>query len=336
MDYFENESGKRLVWIFDHVIEGPVTFQRHHHAFLEMSCVLRGTGTYQVNGEDYDMRPGDIFLFAPTDRHNLTLGNETLEHIVIHLDPSFIWNALGNDMDYKFLMVFFRRGPHFRCRLDRDNPAAPLLQQWFREIWQECRGKQDCYELMIKIRIQSILAQIIRSYECIDPLATTRPTPSGELEHMNQVLQYIDEHLGDELRLSELAAVAHISPSYFSAVFKRYNGLPPVEYVVGQRVRRAVEYIRTTDLSLAEVAAACGFNNSTNFYKAFRRVTGRTPASYRRTEELQAVPDSPTVVNAAHRVYTAPDPSVSPPAAPSPEAPTVPDYSADPCQLCTF
>lgn len=334
MDYIENESGKRLVWIFDHVIEGPITFQRHHHAFLEMSCVLRGTGTYQVNGEDYDMRPGDVFLFAPTDQHNLQLGNETLEHIVVHLDPSFIWNALGNDMDYKFLMVFFRRGPHFRCRLDRDNPAAPLLNQWFREIWQECREQRDCYELMIKIRIQSILAQIIRSYDCIDKSAADHPASGGELEHINQVLQYIDDHLGEELRLSELAAVAHISPSYFSAVFKRYNGLPPVEYVVARRVRRAVELIRTTDLSLAEVASVCGFNNTTNFYKAFRRVTGRTPASYRNAKGIASNAVTPGTVNIAHTVYTAPAPAA---AAPAPtEAAAVPDYSTDPCQLCTF
>ncbi len=336
MDYIENESGKRLVWIFDHVIEGPITFQRHHHAFLEMSCVLRGTGTYQVNGEDYDMRPGDVFLFAPTDQHNLQLGNETLEHIVVHLDPSFIWNALGNDMDYKFLMVFFRRGPHFRCRLDRDNPAAPLLNQWFREIWQECREQRDCYELMIKIRIQSILAQIIRSYDCIDKSAADHPASGGELEHINQVLQYIDDHLGEELRLSELAAVAHISPSYFSAVFKRYNGLPPVEYVVARRVRRAVELIRTTDLPLAEVASVCGFNNTTNFYKAFRRVTGRTPASYRNTKGIASNAVTPGTVNIAHTVYTAPAPAAAAPAPAPAETAAVPDYSTDPCQLCTF
>ena len=102
--------------------------------------------------------------------------------------------------------------------------------------------------------------QIIRSYDCIDKSAADHPASGGELEHINQVLQYIDDHLGEELRLSELAAVAHISPSYFSAVFKRYNGLPPVEYVVARRVRRAVELIRTTEgfVSLAPYAVKGG------------------------------------------------------------------------------
>ena len=52
-----------------------------------------------------------------------------------------------------------------------------------------------------------------------------------------------------------------------------------------KRVQRAIELIHTTPQNLTEIAMACGFNNGTNFYKAFRRVTGRTPASYRRTED---------------------------------------------------
>ena len=128
--------------------------------------------------------------------------------------------------------------------------------------------------------------------------------------------------------------MAHVSPSYFSAVFKRYNGLPPVEYVVGQRVRRAVELIRTTDLPLAEIAAVCGFNNTANFYKAFRRVTGRTPASYRNAGDTATNSVTPGTVNIARTVYTAPAPAASPP--PPAEPAAVPDYSTDPCQLCTF
>lgn len=280
--HVQNNTGKHLLWVDCHKINGPKEFEQHHHAFLEMSCVLRGTGTYCVNHEEFDMRPGDIFLFSPTDEHRLVLRNEQLEHIVIHIDPFFLWNALGNDMDYKFLMVFFQRNAQFRCRLDRENPAGAQLVQWFREILQESLSRQDCYELMIKIKLQSILAQIIRCYDCIDTGKAALMLRSGDLEKMNQVLAYIEEHLHEKIRLSELAAIAHVSTSYFSTIFKQINGLPPVEYVVGRRIQRAVEYIRTTDMSLADIATACGFNNSTNFYKAFHRVTGRTPASYRK------------------------------------------------------
>ncbi len=322
-------SGRWLVWVSYHKLHGPSIFQKHSHAFLELSCVVRGTGTYHVNGERYDMRPGDVFLFAPTDYHHLELLNEELEHIVIHLDPAFLWNALGNDMDYKFLMVFFQRSPDFYCRLERDNEALPMISRWFREIWQESQEQQECYELMVKIKLQSILAQIIRSYNCIDQSKAGRALQSGDLESINRVLSYINEHLADEIRLADLAAEARVSISYFSAIFKQYNGLPPMEYVVGQRIRRAIEYIRTTDMSLTEVATACGFNNSTNFYKAFRRVTGRTPASYRAAAAYDDTPYEVEPVAVSRQEF----PATSPPPAASP-TPVYEPPTADPCDPC--
>ena len=104
-------------------------------------------------------------------------------------------------------------------------------------------------------------------------------------DRLNTVLKYIDSHLDCEIRLAQLADIAHVSPAYFSTLFKRFNGLSPVEYIVHKRVQRAVEYIRTTSKSLTEIAMSCGFNNSTNFYKAFRKVTGHTPAYYRRQDD---------------------------------------------------
>lgn len=289
--YVKGKNGKRLIWINYHVIKGPRKMDRHHHAFLELSCVVRGTGTYQVNHTEYDMRPGDIFLFAPTDHHNLILGQETLEHIVIHMDPLFIWNAMGNDMDFRLLMMFFQRSPDFCCRLDRDNPAGERLALLFREIWQECQEQRECFELMVKVKLQTILATVVRSYDCIDLTKSATALRSGDLESMNKVLAYIEEHLDGEIRLKDLAAIAHVSTSYFSTLFKQCYGLPPVEYVVGQRIRRAIEYIRTTDMNLTDIATACGFNNSTNFYKAFNRVTGCTPASYRKPMSFDAPAD---------------------------------------------
>ena len=85
-----------------------------------------------------------------------------------------------------------------------------------------------------------------------------------------------------ELSVEKLCEHLHLSPAYFSTLFKRYNGLSPVEYVVHRRIQRAIELIRTTSMNLTDIAMSCGFNNSTNFYKAFRKVTGRTPVSYRK------------------------------------------------------
>lgn len=280
-----DKSGKPLISIDSHFLRGPRAMELHAHHELEISCVPSGTGLYRIKDREYDIRPGDVFILPNTDPHGLLLGkNESVNNVVIHFDSSFIWNSLANDLDYNFLLVFFESGRNFSHRLDRDNPATPRIFALMQEILGEFQEQRDCYELMVKIKLQTIFAEIIRNYDYIDREQARHPLPREDVAQLNKVMQYIDTHLDNDIRLAQLAAIAHISPAYFSTLFKRYNGLSPVEFIVHKRVQRAIELIRTTSMNMTDVAMACGFNNSTNFYKAFRKVTGRTPVSYRREE----------------------------------------------------
>ena len=100
--------------------------------------------------------------------------------------------------------------------------------------------------------------------------------------NMRRAIRYIDENLEQKLTLRTIADVACLTPTYFSSVFKKLNGVSPWEYITIKRVERAVEMLKTTDLTKLEIAERCGFSGSSNFYKAFAAVTGKTPSDYQR------------------------------------------------------
>ncbi len=278
-----DKNGSVLVSIDDHMLDKTYSAAAHTHHALEISCVVDGAGSYCIGGSSYDLKPGDVVIINNTEPHELVLNEtECFRHIVIHFDPSFIWNSLSNDIDYNFLLVFYERGPNFSHRLDRDNPATARIFNLILEILHEYKERRLCYELIVKIKLQTIFTEIIRNYDYIDRNKVVKPLSGEDILHLNTVIRYIDNNLDGDLRLSELSALVHISPAYFSTLFKRFNGVSPVEYIIHKRIQRAIELIRTTQMNLTEIAMACGFNNGTNFYKAFRKVTGRTPASYRR------------------------------------------------------
>ncbi len=281
-----DRSGVTLISMGNHIIEGPDVAQMHTHHALEISCVPSGSGTYHVDDRYYPITAGDVFILNNTEHHGLVLKEgEHINNQVIHFDPSFIWNSLSNSMDYNFLLIFFERGENFSNRLDRNNPATKRIFHLMQEILHEFIHQQPCYELIVKIKLQTIFTEIIRNYDYIDTSKVIKPLHESDIVQLNTVLQYIDEHLDGEIRLAQLASIAHVSPAYFSTLFKRFNGLSPVEYIVHKRVQRAIEMIRSSNASLTSIAMSCGFNNSTNFYKAFRKVTGRTPVSYRQAED---------------------------------------------------
>jgi AraC family transcriptional regulator len=99
---------------------------------------------------------------------------------------------------------------------------------------------------------------------------------------LTRVLDYIGTNLGRDLTITELAAVANMSPHHFSLRFKRAVGVTPHQWVLRTRVREAGRLLRAQSMSVAEVALALGFASQTHFTDVFRRATGTTPRNYRR------------------------------------------------------
>jgi AraC family transcriptional regulator len=99
---------------------------------------------------------------------------------------------------------------------------------------------------------------------------------------INRVRVFIDEHLTERIRVSDLSAVARSSPSYFSCAFKRTFGVSPHAYVMKRRVGMAAEVMLNSDAPLSEIAVNCGFADQAHFSRQFRRAMGRTPSAWRR------------------------------------------------------
>jgi AraC-like DNA-binding protein len=111
-----------------------------------------------------------------------------------------------------------------------------------------------------------------------------------------KVLGYIDGHITSRVFVADLCALVLRSEAHFSRSFKRTFGFSPHAFVVRRRVELATNYMLNTDMSLSEIALACGFVDQAHLCKHFRMVTGETPAAWRRANRVQ----DPQVEDAPH------------------------------------
>ncbi|MEL6470738.1 MAG: AraC family transcriptional regulator [Cyanobacteria bacterium J06623_4] len=116
--------------------------------------------------------------------------------------------------------------------------------------------------------------------------ATTRPhlpIYEGGLppRQLQQILDYIDAHLDQEIKLSDLAQLLDMSQFHFSRLLKQSLGISPYQYLLQQRVERAKQLLKNTDRLITDIALACGFNSHSHLSKQFKQLTGMTPKAYR-------------------------------------------------------
>ena len=98
---------------------------------------------------------------------------------------------------------------------------------------------------------------------------------------LKRVLDYIAASLDKNISLSQLAAVAGMSPHYFSELFKQSTGHAPHTYVLLQRIERAKQQLRDPQRSIIDAGLDAGFQNSSHFSRMFRKLVGTTPSKYR-------------------------------------------------------
>jgi AraC-like DNA-binding protein len=111
--------------------------------------------------------------------------------------------------------------------------------------------------------------------------AVARPAPARHDRGLRVAVEFIGQHYAEPLRREHVARLSGFSPTYFSRLFRKREGMPFETYVLGLRLERAKQLLASTDLAVVRVAELSGFNSHAYFCRAFRRALGATPAGYR-------------------------------------------------------
>jgi AraC-like DNA-binding protein/mannose-6-phosphate isomerase-like protein (cupin superfamily) len=257
--------------------------KRHCPHYLEISYIKSGRGVYLVEDREYSIETGDMFIFSNMDHHVIRdiYDEEEFVIMVIHFEPWFIAKNEGDSFDMNCLRIFFDRSVNFQNKLDNSKSATGGIIKLMFDIEEELSGQMAGFENMVKAKLMEMLTFLMRYYE-YDTTTYKCEFVKSEIRDMDTVMRYINEHLQEEIRLEALAGIAYMNPSYFSTLFKKCNGISITEYIMRKRIYRAVELLKTTGKSVSQIAELCGFRNIANFYKAFRKVTGKIPKEFRR------------------------------------------------------
>lgn len=163
---------------------------------------------------------------------------------------------------------------------DRLGVRDPLLQVLFMTILEELTMMSACSRLYLDTLLRSLTLRLLHNYAAA-PAAPLRALHSLAPARLRRVLEFIEANLTDDIALSDLAAVAAISPFHFSRAFATVTGTPPYAYLLRRRIERSKTLLSGGTDPIAAIATQCGFHSAGQFSRMFKRATGHSPLRYR-------------------------------------------------------
>ncbi len=245
----------------------------HWHSYCEVTYIKSGHGYYFVNGKKYDVKAGDLIIFNNVELHGWMVQDEKMEAVVMIFPMEFV-SVPVTVFDNDYLKPFLERGGNFQNKIEAGEENAAEIIKTIRDISQEWESKSVGYRLMIKAQVLRVLTLLIRHYQKsgADTKGNIRLSDKKKsMKRMEAALYYINSHYTEKISLDEAAAVACMSPNYFSSYFKIVSGYRFSEYVTKLRLEKVKEMEQTTDLNVSQIAMACGFSNMSNFYRLYKK-----------------------------------------------------------------
>ena len=255
----------------------------HSHIRFEITLINEGTGTYLINGKEHKIKKGEIFIIASNEQHCVTnVENGGLKMTNLHFEPRCLWGRSYDSLTDENINFCFSHNKNFDNRIPCGK--ADNLTRIIYEITEEFKNRNKEYRLKIKSLLNLLLITLIRDH------GYSKDTVSLKKDRFNCIrnaIKYIDSHLSEPMSLEKLSELSGMSPNYFSALFHNVSGITLWDYYNSRRIDKAIFLLKEkNEQNILDIALACGFNNTANFNKAFKKATGTTPSKYRNSDDI--------------------------------------------------
>jgi AraC-like DNA-binding protein len=255
----------------------------HFHEEYELVLIDKSKGTKFIGDAVSLFEDGDLFLIGPNIPHLFKNNEEYYNHttplkarsIFLHFTEDFLGNNFLNVPEMKLV----------RELLDKSSFALQINGKVKEQVVQQLDGMHNEDPPRRLLSLLEILIRLSESSE-LEPLLATRfsqnkKTKSRDADRIHTILEFIMDNYNERIYISEVASMFGMSDASFSRYFKHHTRKTFSSYVTEIRISHACRLLMQSDESIAQVGYLSGFENLSNFYRHFKKITGMIPKDYR-------------------------------------------------------
>lgn len=229
--------------------------------------VVDGTGFYSVNGANYSISAGQMFLVYPNTP------------IVYCADTNTPWSYMW--IGFKGLRA---EAILKQCGFSKNNPVLPspneedlnsCFDELFEHIVQDYAGSLYRESILMKL-----MALLVSTHQ-INIEGRSENTILNKNRHLDAAIDYINTHYMNDISVADIAKHAGVSQGYLNQIFTKHANISIQNYLIDFRMYKAANLLVATDNSIKEISSMVGYQDSLVFSKAFKRKFNLSPKNYR-------------------------------------------------------
>lgn len=255
----------------------------HYHPELELHYIIKGEGVRFIGDKISNFSPGEIVLVGENLPHTWRSSDEyfqsnpdlNIEILVIHFLPNCLGEYLLKLPEAYLLPRLFEKAKSGMVIGGKAN--AQLAELMKRSI-----EATNLDKILILLSILKTLAETDEYEPIVNGQAVFYQSNESDTLRLNKVCNYTLTNYKKDISLEEISAISNLSVTSFCRYFKLMTNKTYYDFLIEIRISHACRALIEDKIPTEVICFDCGFNNVSNFYRHFKKVTGLTPLEYKR------------------------------------------------------
>ncbi|MCR4778578.1 MAG: AraC family transcriptional regulator [Lachnospiraceae bacterium] len=256
-------------------VNSRVTLSHWHHD-IEFLIILQGHIMYNINGTDIELNTGEGVVVNARQFHFEHSEDKTpCEYICLIIHPQLLCANEYVRRTFVEPVLSNRNFEYFHL-----HPGVEWENEILKAVIEVDKAKGAVtFPLVVESNFTYIWQRIFEHVSNIDSLS---PKKRQQLAMLLDMTGYMHKHYTEKISLSEIAGHGNVCESTCTAIFKNFTGKTPIIYLNDYRLKKSLDYLVTSDLSISEISELTGFNGASYYTEQFKKKYGCSPTEYRK------------------------------------------------------
>lgn len=265
----------------------------HWHEDIEMFVPKSGQVEYNINGNRVVVSPGEGIIVNSRRIHSSTTPemqdcyyNLLIFHPMVlcvskEIEQKVVQPIIGSSFDYILLQkgtAWHENILHWFSVLNERHVDNRLPATFSPIQYSSIKDNQNRSEKCAAVGLVNLIWSEIAGNITPDEKPHAE---CSQLTSMKAMISYIDKHFAEKIVLEDIAAAGYVSKRTCGNLFERFLYISPMKYLNEYRLKKSIELLKATDMTITDIALSCGFSGASYYAESFRRETGISPTEYR-------------------------------------------------------